>query len=106
LVIGCDYAGTPRQLPSPVRDAEALVAKLREVGFAAKDITVLKNPGRKQMLDAIDAFGETLVSRGGAGFFFFSGQGAQHEGENYLIPAGASLAYREDLPTETVAASR
>ena len=106
LVIGCDYAGSGLQLPSPVKDAEAVAAKLREVGFPAANVTLLKNPTRKQFLDAVDSFGASLGQRGGAGLFYFSGHGCQHEGQNYLLPAGTSLTYREDLPTEAVAASR
>ncbi len=106
LVIGCDYAGSGLQLPSPVKDAEAVAAKLREVGFPAANVTLLKNPTRKQFLDAVDSFGASLGQRGGAGLFYFSGHGCQHEGQNYLVPAGTSLTYREDLPTEAVAASR
>lgn len=104
LVVGCDYTGTSLELPSPIADAKALAEKLEtQLGF---QVTLLKNPNRKQLIDETERFGEELGKRGGVGLFYFSGHGAQHEGENYLIPAGASLSFREDLPTEAVTAGR
>jgi hypothetical protein len=104
LVVGCDYRGTGLELPSPARDANALSTVLRDrLGF---QVVTLLNPTRRGLIDAIDDFGAAVEKRGGVGLFYFSGHGAQHEGENYLIPTGAVLRFREDLPTETVAASR
>ena len=104
LVVGCDYQGTGLQLPSPVADARGLAATLeKQLGFR---VTLLPNPTRKQLSDAMDRFGETLTQRGGIGLFYFSGHGAQQDGTNYLIPNGANLGYREDLPTEAIAAER
>ncbi len=104
LVVGCDYPGSALRLPSPVADARALAGTLeKQLGF---QVTLLPNPNRKQLLEAMDRFGETLGKRGGVGLFFFSGHGAQHDGDNYLIPAGAALSFREDLPTEAIAAER
>jgi Caspase domain/Putative peptidoglycan binding domain len=106
LVIGCDYRGTGLQLPSPLQDARALGARLGQVGFAGSHVTLLLNPTRKQMLEAIEAFGAALSTRGGVGLFYFSGHGAQHDGENFLIPAQSTIGYREDLPGEAVSAQR
>lgn len=105
LVIGCDYAGTKFQLPSPLRDADR-IAKALEAAPIGFEVTLLKNPDRRAFLDAVDTFGETLARKQGVGLFYFSGHGMQHEGENYLMPVGAMPGYREDLPTECVAASR
>ena len=104
LVIGCDYKGTALELPSPIADASALAGTLeKQLGF---QVTLLPNPSRKQLLEAMDRFGETLGKHGGVGLFYFSGHGAQHEGDNYLIPSSATLGFREDLPTEAVTAER
>jgi formylglycine-generating enzyme required for sulfatase activity len=105
LVIGCDYVGTKFQLPSPLRDADRIAKALgaAPIGF---EVTLLRNPDRRAFLDAVDRFGETLARQKGVGLFYFSGHGMQHEGENYLMPSGAMPGYREDLPTECVAASR
>ena len=106
LVIGCSYPESELTLPSPVKDARAMKRKLGEVGFAGKDVRLLENPTRKEMMEAIDAFGEELGRQGGVGVFYFSGHGAQHEGENYMFPAKAAIGFREDLPGEGIAASR
>ena len=103
LVVGCDYPGTELQLPSPGKDAKGFADKLQALGF---DATLLLNPNRKQLLDAIDALGQKLVDRHGVGVFYFSGHGAQEEGENYLIPCNSAVRFREDLPTEAIAAQR
>ena len=114
LVVGCDYEGSPLKLPSPVRDAENIDKVLREkLGF---DVKLLRNPSRKVLMDEIDLLGEKLGRRKGAsgnqsspdgvGLFYFSGHGAQHEGTNYLLPQGAEVKFREDLPSEAVDAQR
>lgn len=104
LIVGCDYPGEALRLPSPLRDARALAAMLKDrLGF---EVTLLPNPGRKQLLDGIDRFGEAVGKRGGVGLFYFSGHGAQHDGENFILPTGATISFREDLATEAVAAQR
>jgi hypothetical protein len=104
LLVGCNYEGSGLELPSPVKDVKALAEVLKNrLGF---EVTLLINPKRKEFIETIDRFGERLGQRGGVGLVYFSGHGAQHEGENYLIPAGTDIKYREDLPTEAVAAHR
>lgn len=102
LVVGCDYPGTKLALPSPVKDAHGFAAMLKDtLGF---EVVLKINPNRRELLEAMDSLGESLKQQSGVGLFYFSGHGAQHEGANYLIPAGAHLKYQEDLPTEAVAA--
>lgn len=104
LVVGCDYKGTSLELPSPVQDARAVAAALEnQLGF---DVTFFSNPDRREFLNGIDRFGDQLKRRGGVGLFYFSGHGAQHEGENYLLPNRTTLGFREDLPSEAVTAQR
>lgn len=105
LVIGCDYQGTRLELPSPVRDAERVAETLATpaIGFR---VTLLKNPDRRAFLEAVETFGEVIAREQGVGLFYFSGHGMQHDGENYLVPAAADPRFREDLPTDCVAASR
>lgn len=108
LIVGCDYKGTGLELVSPIKDAEALAQVLRtgRLGFADQDVEVLRNPNFGELTRAIDAFGQRLKSEEAVGLFYFSGHGAQHEGRNYLIPAGANIGFVEDLPSSAVAASR
>lgn len=104
LIIGCDYKNSGMQLPSPLQDAASIAGVLEtRLGFK---VTVLSNPTRKEMLGAIDKFGAALAQSGGIGLFYFSGHGSQFDGDNFLIPAGAELGFREDLPTEAIAAQR
>jgi hypothetical protein len=88
-----------------VRDAERFAKALATpaIGFR---VTLLKNPDRRTFLEAIETFGEVIAREKGVGLFYFSGHGMQHEGENYLVPAAADPRFREDLPTDCVAASR
>ena len=53
LVIGCSYPESELTLPSPVKDARAMKSKLGEVGFAGKDVRLLENPTRKEMMEAM-----------------------------------------------------
>ena len=99
LLVG-DYKGTSLELPSPVMDAKALAGALSKVGFDRSNITLLENPTKAELIDAIDAFGEKLSVSRGVGLFYFSGHGAQVDGKNYLIPAEAKLKYRDHLETE------
>lgn len=80
-----------------MRDARAVAAKLPQVGFAAADIALVENPTLKEFTDAVDSFSRKLAAGKGAGIFYFSGHGAQVDGENYLIPGSASVKFREHL---------
>lgn len=102
LVVGCDYEGTDRFLPSPGIDARRFAEMLeRNLGFA---VDLKLNPSRKDLLGAMDRLGESLQASKGVGLFYFSGHGAQHEGENYLLPAGSHVKFQEDLQSEAVSA--
>ncbi|OQY55775.1 MAG: hypothetical protein DRR08_13470 [Candidatus Parabeggiatoa sp. nov. 2] len=58
------------------------------------------------METVINLFMEKLRNNKGVGLFYFSGHGVQHEGENYLIPVGASRVLRaaDQLRYKAVAA--
>jgi len=96
LVVGCDYEGTPLELPSPVADARRMAAALEKppLGFS---VELLLNPTREELEAAVAEFGAALAERKGPGLFYFSGHGAQLDGENYLVPHRAELRFREDL---------
>ena len=95
LVIGnADYTGQGR-LPGAVRDARAMDAKLKTLGFKT---TLALNVNENALRRVLANF-EAVLNRGDVGLVYFSGHGARGEsGENYLIPLGAqSLSHR--LPT-------
>jgi uncharacterized caspase-like protein len=81
LVIG-NAASTSHPLKNPRNDAVAMARRLRELHY---DVTLVTDADRKAMGLAIDRFVDKLGA-GDVGFFYYSGHGAQVEGENYLIP--------------------
>jgi len=81
LVIGNgSYKVDP--LSNPVNDARDMASMLGELGF---NVTLKLDADQMVMESAIEAFGEKL-NKNTVGLFYFSGHGAQYEGENYLIP--------------------
>jgi len=84
LVIGNgSYQVDP--LSNPVNDARDMASMLGELGF---NVTLKLNADQMVMESAIEAFGEKLNKKT-VGLFYFSGHGAQYEGENYLIPVNS-----------------
>jgi len=71
LVIGNDYAGTPFELESPVRDAKAMAHVLQKLGFY---VLYQENGNRAEIERAIDAFLKKLDKQTD-GLFYFSGHG-------------------------------
>ncbi|MCP5198152.1 MAG: caspase family protein [Gammaproteobacteria bacterium] len=104
LVIGnSSYAfGTLR---NPVNDAKLMASTLTKLGFHV--MTPLLNGTREQMIRTLIAFGDALEKRGGnsIGVFYYSGHGAQVDGENYLIPSDAILHSNRDLKITAVSAA-
>jgi len=103
LVIGNSaYAGNSF-LSNPVNDAEDFATALRGLNF---DVIHRSNLNQQQMETVINQFMEKLRNNNGVGLFYFSGHGVQHQGENYLIPVGASRVLRaaDQLRYKAVAA--
>lgn len=86
-----------RDIRGAANDARDMAAELGRLGFDAviQDIDV----GKEAFENRVNEFIAALNRRGGVGLFYFSGHGAQVEGQNYLIPV--------DLPVsgETVSAT-
>lgn len=105
LVVGCNYEGMALDpLPSPLKDAERVAEALAspEIGFEVK---TLLNPTREDLRAAVKEHCDSLAGAKRPGLFYFSGHGAQLNGENYLIPHRAELAFTEDLETQAFALS-
>ena len=101
LVIGnAAYADSP--LRNPVNDATDMAAALRQMGF---EVTLLRDARRRQMNDAVRAFGRQL-RQGGVGLFYFAGHGLQVAGQNYLVPIGADIEEEFEVSDEAVSAGR
>jgi hypothetical protein len=98
LVIGnADYSFAP--LRNPINDADAVAKSLEEAGF---NVILTKNADHAELEKAVRQLGNELKSKGGVGLFYFSGHGAQIEGENYLIPAGNEIADFDDVKTKSL----
>ena len=73
LVIGnSSYGFGP--LKNPANDAKALGSELKSAGF---EVTIGLDLTRKDMLDAIRAYGEALNKAQAIGVFYFAGHGVQ-----------------------------
>jgi uncharacterized caspase-like protein len=98
LVIGNDkYATAP--LANPVRDARAVSAELRRLGF---DVVELVDAGKSQMEEAIRQVRDRLMGRGGVGLLYYAGHGLQLNWRNYMVPIDARLTRPQDVPMQTV----
>jgi hypothetical protein len=91
----------------PTKDADAVAARLRALGF---DVTELKNLNIDQMTAALRAFADRIAGAPDAlALFYFSGHGARaprdlgDDGEEtYLIPVDTNLQYDADAHTKAV----
>ncbi len=93
LLIGNQkYAAEVGRLKNPVNDVNLIAASLRQIGFAAGDIKIVKDAIRRDVLRAIDRHANALKDAGpdAIGFFYYSGHGAANKQDkrNYLIPVG------------------
>ncbi|MGE0884359.1 MAG: caspase family protein [Blastocatellales bacterium] len=99
LVIGNgQYPG--RSLPNPPNDAAGIAQALRDLRF---DVVVLTDQSKRQMREALRAFGNKL--RGGdnaVALFFFAGHGIQIDGSNYLIPVDADISSEAEAEDQGV----
>jgi caspase domain-containing protein/Sel1 repeat-containing protein len=99
LIIGnAAYPNAP--LRNPINDATDIADILRRFGF---EVSLLRDADKLTMEHAVEDF-TTGVPRRSVGLFFFSGHGAQLDGQNYLIPIGAALGEPSDVKYRAVAA--
>lgn len=101
LVVGnAAYETAP--LKNPVNDATDMAEALGANGF---EVTLGTDWTKREMEDAIRAFGSRL-RMGGVGLFYFAGHGIQVGGRNYLVPIGFRLGTESDVEYEAVDAGR
>ncbi len=98
LLIGnADYLHEAK-LPNPVNDVRRMKEALARLGF---EVMVYENLSQPEIKRAIDAFGEQLPNFD-VGMFFYSGHGAQFNGNNYLIPIEINMKKRHALQYDAV----
>ncbi len=95
LLIGnTDYKFKP--LSNPINDVQAIKKTLIEIGFKQKNVIVLENASRQEILDALLSFREKAKNVEIA-FLYFSGHGMQVHNTNYLFPANTTAKSELDL---------
>jgi len=99
LVIGNGRYQHNASLVNPPNDAADMAAALKKDGFT---VTLLTDASRKDMEQAVRAFGNSLKNPDAVGMFYYSGHGAQTEGENYLIPVDADIQEADELAYNAV----
>ena len=93
LVIGNgSYKNVP-QLPNPPKDAVAISAMLRNLGFEVLTGTNLNRDGMGERLSKFAAAAEDAD----VALFFYAGHGMSLDGKNYLLPIDANLKSEIDV---------
>ena len=89
------------RLTNPPNDVAEMERALKAVGFSVQKVL---NANQNQMKRAVRDFG-TAAQGAEVAFVYFSGHGTQANGENYLLPVGASIDKESDYPIEAIAAN-
>ena len=99
LVIGnAAYKSVPA-LTNPHKDAEAVAASLRNIGF--ETVTLAADATREKLIDALRAFADEAEKADWA-MVYYAGHGIEVNGLNYLIPVDAKLEADRDVQFEAV----
>ena len=94
LVVGnANYNEAPARLRNPVKDALAVAAALRRLGFLVIEGTDLDEDG---FYHRITEF-ENAMNAATLAVFFYAGHGLQVDGRNYLAPTDLKLESKQDL---------
>jgi tetratricopeptide (TPR) repeat protein len=99
LVIGNSAYKNVPALPNPKRDAEAIAASLRAVGF--EEVTLVSDSDRGRLLDTLKTFANNAEKADWA-VVYYAGHGMEVSGVNYLIPIEAKVAVDRDVQYEAV----
>jgi tetratricopeptide (TPR) repeat protein len=99
LVIGNARYKNVGALSNPQRDAEAVAASLRAIGF--ETVTLANDATREKLIDALRTFANEAEKADWA-MVYYAGHGIEVSGMNYLIPVDAKLAADRDVQFEAV----
>jgi Flp pilus assembly protein TadD len=99
LVIGnSNYRAAPA-LPNARRDADAVTAALRGVGF--ETVNLASDLPKEKFVDALRTFAR-LSEQADWALIYYAGHGIELNGINYLIPVDARLETDRDVQFETL----
>jgi len=99
LVIGNSGYTNVAALPNPERDAAAIAATLRAIGFDT--VTLETNDTHEKLLHALRNFADAAEKADWA-MVYYAGHGIEMGGVNYLIPVDARLATDRDVQFEAI----
>ncbi|HEY6257114.1 MAG TPA: caspase family protein [Xanthobacteraceae bacterium] len=103
LVIGNSAYRSAPVLANPRRDADAVSAVLRAVGFQA--VTLANDLTRDKLIEALRVFARQAEQADWA-VVYYAGHGIQMGGVNYLIPIDAKLEVDREVDYEAVPLSQ
>jgi len=90
------------KLQNTLNDADDMADMLKKFGF---EVILKKDCTKRQIQEAVEEFAEKLNEEN-VGLFYYSGHGAQIQGENYLIPITHNMKRESDIEYEAVSANR
>jgi tetratricopeptide (TPR) repeat protein len=99
LVIGNSAYKNVPALPNPQKDAEAIAASLRNIGFDS--VMLLNDVTRDKLVEGLRAFADEADKAEWA-LVYYAGHGIEVGGQNYLIPIDAKLATDRDVQFEAI----
>jgi len=103
LVIGNSNYGKAGSLPNPARDAAAMGALFRRMGFDQVDVKT--DLGQVELRRALREFSQS-VRDADIAVVFYAGHGVEVAGTNYLIPVDVVLERDTDIEDEAVSLER
>src|SRR5664279_1326973 len=99
LIIGNGAYQNAPTLKTPVTDASIVAETLRAAGYDVIELHDVRQADTGQVMrDFLDK--SAAGGPEGAAFFYYSGYGAQTEGENYLVPVDATINNDGDVADE------
>lgn len=99
LVIGNSAYKSVPALANPNKDAQAIAASLRNIGF--DQVTLANDATREKIIDSLRAFADEAEKADWA-MVYYAGHGLEVGGVNYLVPTDAKLAVDRDVQFEAV----
>ncbi|WP_172628265.1 tetratricopeptide repeat protein [Bradyrhizobium ivorense] len=103
LVIGNSAYEAVPMLPNPQRDAEAVAAAFKKLGF--QTVIPGRNLTRAEFLSKIREF-EDLAAAADWAVIFYAGHGLEMNGLNYLLPIDVRLLSDRDVQDEAISLDR
>ena len=99
LIIGNSAYKTVPALLNPEKDAQAIAASLKNIGFDA--VTLATDLTREKLVDTLRVFANAAEEADWA-MVYYAGHGMEVGGVNYLIPVDAKIAVDRDIQYEAV----